>query len=163
MPLSIIEPIDSSPSEKETPSSIVGTGLKVLRTSLAFMPFEKGVYLFGSNVSVWAIPPAIQSRMTVSALEFVLLLLQEDNKLVKGRCKGVRPRDTYLIGEYDDESHPFVADRDKVFVCDEEFYSSLCNGEKLSISCDVFKKGIGLDENGKKYFKLCHARMIKVI
>jgi hypothetical protein len=48
------------------------------------MPFEKGVYLFGSNVSVWAIPPAIQSRMTVSALEFVLLLLQEDNKLVKG-------------------------------------------------------------------------------
>ena len=45
---------------------------------------EKGVYLFGSNVSVWAIPPAIQSRMTVSALEFVLLLLQEDNKLVKG-------------------------------------------------------------------------------
>ena len=86
-----------------------------------------------------------------------------DNKLVKGRCKGVRPRDTYLIGEYDDESHPFVADRDKVFVCDEEFYSSLCNGEKLSISCDVFKKGIGLDENGKKYFKLCHARMIKVI
>ena len=102
----------------------------------------------------------VDSSYIVSAKSYGLFC---DNKLVKGRCKGVRPRDTYLIGEYDDESHPFVADRDKVFVCDEEFYSSLCNGEKLSISCDVFKKGIGLDENGKKYFKLCHARMIKVI
>jgi hypothetical protein len=45
----------------------------------------KGVYFFGSKVSVCGIPPAIQSKITVSAFEVVfLLLLQEDMKLLTG-------------------------------------------------------------------------------
>jgi hypothetical protein len=48
----------------------VGRDLNVLSTLLPSIPFSKGVYRLGSNVSVWAIPPAIQSRMTVSALPF---------------------------------------------------------------------------------------------
>jgi hypothetical protein len=56
----------------------------VLSTSLAIIPLENGVNFFGSKVSVCDIPPAIQSRITVSALEFIFLLLQDDKELVRG-------------------------------------------------------------------------------
>jgi hypothetical protein len=69
VPLSITLPIDCKPSEKFIPSSDVGNDLKVLRTLFPSIPFSKAVYLLGSNVSVCAIPPAIQRRMTVSAVE----------------------------------------------------------------------------------------------
>jgi len=36
------------------------------------MPFSNGAWDFGSNVSVWAIPPAIQSSTTESAVEGML-------------------------------------------------------------------------------------------
>ena len=62
------------------PSSAVGADLKVLSTSLAFMPLVKGVNFLGSNVSVWAIPPPIQSKITVSAVAVILGRLQEDKK-----------------------------------------------------------------------------------
>src|SRR6187402_2831826 len=48
------------------------------------MPLEKAVYLFGSNVSVCGMPPAIHNRITVSALEVIFLLLQEARKLLTG-------------------------------------------------------------------------------
>ena len=69
VPLSIILPIDSSPSEKKILSRAVGTDLKVLSTLFASNPFSNGVYRFGSKVSVCAIPPAIKSRITESAVE----------------------------------------------------------------------------------------------
>jgi hypothetical protein len=43
----------------------------VLNTRLASIPFSNGLYRLGSKVSVWAIPPAIQSRITVSAEELI--------------------------------------------------------------------------------------------
>src|ERR1044071_1450773 len=50
------------------PSSDVGNDGNVLSTLLLLIPFSNGVYFFGSNVSVCAIPPAIQSNITVSAV-----------------------------------------------------------------------------------------------
>jgi hypothetical protein len=44
---------------------------KMLRTLLLSSPFSYGVYFLWSNVSVWAIPPAIHSKMTVSAVESI--------------------------------------------------------------------------------------------
>src|SRR5678815_1145433 len=84
VPLSITLPIDSSPSEKWTPSRAVGTGLKVLSTLLASIPFLNGVNFLGSKVSVWGMPPAIHSRITVSAVEGIFGELQEARKLVTG-------------------------------------------------------------------------------
>ena len=48
-----------------TAVSIVG---KVLSTWSTFTPGANGVYFFGSNVSVCAMPPAIQSTITASAV-----------------------------------------------------------------------------------------------
>ena len=48
-----------------TAVSIVGN---VLKTWFEFIPFSNGANRLGSNVSVCAIPPAIHSRMTVSAV-----------------------------------------------------------------------------------------------
>src|SRR5690554_6444652 len=62
-------PRDSSPSEKCTPSNAVGMEGKVLNTSLPSIPSRKGVYLLGSKVSVWAMPPAIKSQITESAVD----------------------------------------------------------------------------------------------
>src|ERR1035437_148816 len=38
------------------------------------MPGSNGVYCLGSNVSVWAMPPAIQSRMRLSARDAIFVL-----------------------------------------------------------------------------------------
>src|SRR5687768_12921933 len=81
VPRFITLPIDCSPSENETPSSAVGCALKVLSTELACIPFSKGVYFFGSKVSVCAIPPAIHSRITVSAFDFIFGFAQELTRL----------------------------------------------------------------------------------
>jgi hypothetical protein len=43
---------------------------KVLSTSLIGTPGANGVYRLGSNVSVLAIPPAIQRTITASAVAF---------------------------------------------------------------------------------------------
>ena len=56
----------------------------MLNTLLDCIPFVKGVYFFGSKVSVCGIPPAIQSKITVSAFEVIFLLLQEARKLLTG-------------------------------------------------------------------------------
>ncbi len=56
----------------------------MLNTLFDCIPFVKGVYFFGSKVSVCGIPPAIQSKITVSAVEVIFLLLQEDRKLLTG-------------------------------------------------------------------------------
>lgn len=48
---------------------MVGTDLNVLSTSLDFIPLSYAVNRLGSNVSVWAMPPPIQSKMTVSAVD----------------------------------------------------------------------------------------------
>src|SRR5436190_707210 len=42
----------------------------VLRNASGAIPFSNGVYRFGSNVSVWAMPPAIHRTITVSAVAF---------------------------------------------------------------------------------------------
>ena len=84
VPLSITLPIDSSPCEKETPSTAVGTEGNVLSTLFASRPLENAVYFFGSKVSVCGIPPAIHNRITVSAFEVIFFLLQEDRKLLIG-------------------------------------------------------------------------------
>ena len=133
----------------------------------------------------------VDSSYIVSAKTYGLFF---DGKCVKSRCKGVRPSDSYVVGEYDDESYPRISGGDIKIVYNKEvldfidsgglsnkekenmyiakkkanedcenFYSLLCSGNKISLDCDVFKKGMGLDENSKKYFKLCHAKMIKVI
>src|SRR5690606_7216639 len=73
--------MDSSPCEKCTPSIDVGIDGNVLNTVFASIPFSKGVYRLGSNVSVWAMPPAIHNRITVSALDFIAGLLQELSRL----------------------------------------------------------------------------------
>ena len=58
---------------------------KVLKTLLLSTPLEYGTNAFGSNVSVCAIPPAIQSNITVSALEVIAGAdLQEFKKLAMG-------------------------------------------------------------------------------
>ena len=49
-------------------STAVGIDGKVLSTRLLSMPGSYGVWVFGSHVSVWAMPPAIQRRITVSAV-----------------------------------------------------------------------------------------------
>ena len=56
--------------------------LKVLSTSLPSIPLRKGVYLLGSKVSVCAMPPAINSQITDSAVEGIrepALESQEDS------------------------------------------------------------------------------------
>ena len=68
VPLSITLPISCNPSENEIPSRTVGTLGKVERTRFPSIPFSKGVYFLGSNVSVCAMPPAIHSNITVSAV-----------------------------------------------------------------------------------------------
>jgi hypothetical protein len=60
------------------------------------MPLLKGVYRLGSKVSVWAMPPAIHNKITVSALAF-LLLLQEDKKLDSGAPAANAPRVAALV------------------------------------------------------------------
>jgi hypothetical protein len=55
--------------------------LKVLNTLLAFIPFSNGVNFLGSKVSVCAMPPAIHSRMTVSAFDWILGFEHELNML----------------------------------------------------------------------------------
>jgi hypothetical protein len=72
----------SSPSEKLIPSSEVGDDLKVLSTEFASIPFSNGVYFFGSNVSVCAMPPAIQRRITVSAVDLIFGFEQDVTRLV---------------------------------------------------------------------------------
>src|SRR5947208_1466494 len=57
-----------NPSETFNPSTLVGIDRNVDMTALASMPFSNGVYFFGSHVSVWACPPAIQSRIMASAV-----------------------------------------------------------------------------------------------
>src|SRR5687768_13205477 len=57
---------------------------KVLRTSLDSIPLRKGVYFFGSKVSVCAIPPAIKSRITESAVEGKVGVPQEESNPAKG-------------------------------------------------------------------------------
>jgi hypothetical protein len=67
------------------PSKAVGNEGKVLNTSFDSMPFLKEVNFLGSKVSVWAIPPAINNNMTVSAEEGMEILeLQEENRLAIG-------------------------------------------------------------------------------
>ena len=83
-PRSITLPTDSNPSEKYKPSTAVGTLGKVLKTLLLSTPLVYGVYAFGSKVSVWAMPPAIQSRITESAVEGIFGPEQEDKKLLAG-------------------------------------------------------------------------------
>ena len=68
VPRSITLAIFSNPSENRTPSTAVGMLGKVESTPFGSMPFSKGAYRFGSNVSVCAMPPAIQSTITVSAV-----------------------------------------------------------------------------------------------
>src|SRR5690606_9645626 len=68
--------------EKWIPSKTVGLDLKVLNTSFACMPFVKGVYRFGSKVSVCAIPPDIYNKITESALDAILFLLHEVNRVI---------------------------------------------------------------------------------
>src|SRR5690606_20264858 len=75
--------MDSRPSEKLIPSRTVGTDLNVLNTRFESSPFSNGVYRFGSKVSVWAIPPAIHNRMTVSAVD-AWAALQDDSILLRG-------------------------------------------------------------------------------
>jgi hypothetical protein len=59
-PRSITEAIFSSPAQSLMPSTAVSMAGNVLSTSDDFNPFSNGVCRFGSNVSVCAIPPAIQ-------------------------------------------------------------------------------------------------------
>ena len=62
---------------------MVGTDWNVLRTSLDFIPVEYGVNRLGSNVSVCAMPPPIQSKMTVSAVDCLpkgFMLLRSPDK-----------------------------------------------------------------------------------
>ena len=49
-------------------STAVSMAGNVLSTCSIRTPFSNGVYFFGSKVSVCAIPPAIQSTMTASAV-----------------------------------------------------------------------------------------------
>jgi hypothetical protein len=63
----------------------VGTDLNVLKTLFASIPFSKGVYFFGSNVSVCAMPPAIHRSITVSAFDLILFLLHELSRPLIGR------------------------------------------------------------------------------
>src|SRR5579864_3210275 len=60
--------IFSSPWEILIPSTAVSMEGKVESTSLERIPARNGWYGLGSKVSVWAIPPAIQRRMTRSAV-----------------------------------------------------------------------------------------------
>jgi hypothetical protein len=60
--------IRSRPWEIWRPSTEVGIEAKVLRTEFEGTPGAKSVLRLGSKVSVWAMPPAIQRRMTESAL-----------------------------------------------------------------------------------------------
>ena len=63
------------------PSKAVGNEGKVLNTTFDSIPFLKGVYFLGSKVSVWAIPPAINNNITVSAEAGIdILELQEENR-----------------------------------------------------------------------------------
>jgi hypothetical protein len=62
----------------------------VLSTSLDLIPFEYAVNRLGSNVSVWAMPPPIQSKMTVSADDCLpkgfMLLKRPDKGMVAPRA-----------------------------------------------------------------------------
>src|SRR5690606_16383891 len=82
VPRCIMFPICWSPSEKLTPSRDVGCDLKVVSTEVAAMPASKGVYFFGSKVSVCAMPPAIHKRITLSAVDLILGFEQEVSRLV---------------------------------------------------------------------------------
>jgi hypothetical protein len=62
----------------------VGNDLKVLNTRVPSIPFSNGVYRLGSNVSVCAIPPAIQSRITASAEGFRTGLVHPSSKPATG-------------------------------------------------------------------------------
>src|SRR6185436_5876246 len=64
----------SSPAEILMLSTAVSIAGNVLRTFFDSSPFSNAVYRFGSNVSVCAIPPAIQSTMTASAVGLRLWL-----------------------------------------------------------------------------------------
>ena len=66
------------------PSNAVGMVGKVLSTSFDSIPFRNGVYFLGSNVSVWAIPPAIKSKITESADAGILSAPQEDSSPPNG-------------------------------------------------------------------------------
>ena len=56
----------------------------VLATSSAFIPATYGVYRFGSNVSAWAIPPAIQRTITASALVLRMLRSRSSARTSRG-------------------------------------------------------------------------------
>src|SRR5262249_21631310 len=62
------EPIRSRPAASRIPSTAVATDGNVQATWPAFSPLRKGVDGLGSKVSVWAMPPAIQRRIRVSAV-----------------------------------------------------------------------------------------------
>src|SRR6266700_7340822 len=57
----------SSPSLNLIPSTTVSMEGNVERTAFDSSPFSNAVYFFGSNVSVCAMPPAIQRMITASA------------------------------------------------------------------------------------------------
>ena len=63
------------------PSSAVGRDSKEESSDDTGVPTSNGVNFLGSNVSVCAMPPAMKSRMTVSAVAFAFL-----SELPKTRC-----------------------------------------------------------------------------
>src|SRR5580693_3470097 len=72
VPRSMILAILSRPCEILMLSTTVSMLGKVLRTLSEARPVSYGVYFLGSNVSVCAMPPAIQSRITESARGSIL-------------------------------------------------------------------------------------------
>ncbi len=71
VPLSMTLPICSRPLVNLMLSTAVGMLGNVLRTFSTGTPGSNGVKRLGSNVSVCAMPPAIQSTMTASAVAVV--------------------------------------------------------------------------------------------
>ena len=68
VPRSMTLAMRSRPWDSLMLSTFVSIDGNVLRTPFDSTPGVKGVYFFGSKVSVCAIPPAIQRTMTVSAV-----------------------------------------------------------------------------------------------
>src|ERR1035438_3113375 len=75
VPRSMILAMRSRPAEILILSTAVSIAGNVLSTRFDSMPGSYGVYCLGSNVSVWAMPPAIQSRMRLSARGAIFVAL----------------------------------------------------------------------------------------
>jgi hypothetical protein len=77
VPRFITAAIFSSPLENLIPSTLVGMLGNVESTAFDSTPLLNGVYRFGSNVSVCAMPPAIHRTMTQSARGAIFSMLSE--------------------------------------------------------------------------------------